>query len=523
MRKFLWLITILAFFGSFSAFAEKHYFNSANEVFKTKAMDISRTEMKEKRVLHYGEFTTVRYVQTYNGIEVWGGEIIEHYKDGQLIFKNGIIHDNIEVGTIPLLTKQQANKTVLDNLNSEDYVIRNSKLVILPKDDTYFLAYKVDVFKFDSNLVYFVDAETGAILFSYNNTKFAGGPPWLSDGGDDTGDTGDTGTAGDVVGTGIGVLGQEVTDLNVYFDGSIYQAINNTRGAQIKTYIASGRSLPGSLATDSDNYWTDGSVVDAHKYLENVYDFYYNVFGRKSFDNNDSALIATVHYGTDYVNAFWNGSQMVFGDGDGVLSTSLAGAIDVIGHELSHAVTDYTSDLIYYDESGALNEAFSDIMGTTIEFYWQPEGFGLLMADWMMGEDIWYPNEPFGDALRYLDDPHKATTSYTETGYYPAHYSEIYTGTSDNGGVHINCTVVGHWYYLIANGGTNPVSGISVTGMGIEKAREIVYLAFTQYMPADATFSVARDVTLQAAADLYGASSAEYSIVETAWNAVGVY
>ncbi len=522
MKKFLWLIAIFALFTSYSAFAGKHYFNSANS--KTKAMRIDRSEMLEKRVQTYGDITTVRYAQLYNGIEVWGGEIIEHYKNGKLVFTNGIIHDGIEVGTIPVLTAKQANAVVSDILNNDEYVLRDTKLVIFPRDDAYFLAYKVDAYKFDSNMVFFIDAETGSVLFSYDNTKSAGGPPWLNDGGDDDDDDGDTsGDASDVVGTGIGVLGQEVTDLHVYFDGSTYLAINNTRGAQIKTYVAKSRSLPGTLATDSDNYWTDGSVVDAHKYLENVYDFYYNVFGRKSFDNNDSALIATVHYGTDYVNAFWNGSQMVFGDGDGVLSTSLAGGLDVIGHELSHAVTDYTSDLIYYDESGALNEAFSDIMGTTIEFYWQPEGFGLLKADWMVGEDIWYPNEPFGDALRYLDDPHKAATSYTATGYYPAHYSEIYTGTSDNGGVHINCTVVGHWYYLIANGGTNPVSGISVTGMGIDKAREIVYLAFTQYMPADATFSVARDVTLQAAADLYGSSSAEYSIVETAWDAVGVY
>jgi len=522
MKKLFGLITIFMLFSSFSALAGKHYFNDAYS--KTKAPILDRTEMVQKRVQSYGEITTVRYAQLYNGIEVWGGEIIKHYRNGKLLFTNGIIHDNIEVGTLPSLSVKEANEIVSEMLNNTEYKIRNTSLVIFPKDDVYFLAYKVDTFKFDSNMIFFVDAETGGILFAYENVKSAGGPPWADDGGDDGDDDGgDTsGDAGDVVGSGVGVLGQEVSDLHVYFDGSIYQAINNTRGAQIKTYVAKSRSLPGTLATDSDNYWTDGSVVDAHKYLENVYDFYYNVFGRKSYDNNNAALIATVHYGNDYVNAYWNGSQMVFGDGDGVMATSLAGAIDVIGHELSHAVTDATSDLIYYGESGALNEAFSDIMGTTVEFYWQPEGFGLLKADWMMGEDIWYPNEPFGDALRYLDDPHKATTSYTESGYYPAHYSEIYTGTSDNGGVHINCTVVGHWYYLIANGGTNSVSNITVTGMGIEKAREIVYLAFTQYMPNDADFSVARDVTLQAAADLYGSSSTEYNIVKTGWDAVGV-
>jgi thermolysin len=477
-------------------------------------------QYKLKKVEKTANGTHMRLTQTLDGIEVWGGEIIKHYDtNNNLVLVNGRVHTDINVGTVPFISSKDA-ENIVSNIVDDSYAVTTSKLVVFPaKDGNYYLTYIVNADKTDSQMRYFVDAEMGMVVNEYDNLNTRGGPPT----------SGDDDPAGDLtaaIGSGIGVLDQTVSNLNTAYDGVTYQAINMTRGAEIKTYIAgtTGRSaLPGTLATDSDNYWTDGSVVDAHKYLENVYDFYKNVFGRNSFDNNDSALIASVHYGTDYVNAYWNGSQMVFGDGDGVVSTSLAGGLDVIGHELSHAVTQYTSDLIYQDESGALNEAFSDIMGACVEFYTQPEGFGLLMADWWMGEDIWYPNNPFGDALRYMDDPHLATNSYTDCGYDPCHYEERYVGTADYGGVHINSTIGSHWFYLLAHGGTNSYSGITVSGIGLDDAEQIAYLGWTQYMPSGATFSDARTATLSAAAALFGSSSTQYQRVEDAWTAVGVF
>ncbi|BBB32648.1 thermolysin [Thermotomaculum hydrothermale] len=506
MKKFVYFVFTFVFIFSTLGFSKGHYFNYKANGKNVKAMLPLEVEFSQKRILKTGKKTHIRFSQTYHGIEVFGGELIKHYNGKNLESVNGIIFENINVGTVPVLSNYDATKIVVQDLNNPEYKIRNTKLVIFPKNDVYYLAYKVDSFKFDSNMIYFVDAETGTILFKYENVK-EGKPSWVG-GGSST-------TLTDVTGTGIGVNGETYSDLHVVFDGSSYQMINRTRGAEIKTYKAVGRSLPGNIVTDDDNYWTDSAAVCAHKYLEDVYDFYYTLYGRKSYDDMDSAMIATVHYGTNYVNAYWNGQQMVFGDGDGVQATYLSGALDVVAHELSHAVTDYTSDLIYSNESGALNEAFSDIMGTCVEFYFQPEGFGLLKADYWMGEDIWYPNEPFGDALRYLDDPTKAGD--------PCHYDQRYTGTQDNGGVHINSTIVSHWFYLIAHGGTNPYSGIKVDGMGLDKARDLVFNAFTNYMPADADFSVARQVTLQTAAEMYGENSTEYNIVQTGWDAVGVY
>ena len=167
--------------------------------------------------------------------------------------------------------------------------------------------------------------------------------------------------------------------------------------------------------------------------------YYKATFNRNSINDAGAPLKSTVHYGSRYNNAFWNGSQMVYGDGDGVTFTSLSGGIDVIGHELTHAVTEYSSDLIYQNESGALNEAISDVFGTLVEFYDNRN------PDWEIGEDIYTPGKA-GDALRSMSDP----TKYGD----PDHYSKRYTGTSDNGGVHTNSGIINKQAYLLANGGT---------------------------------------------------------------------
>jgi Zn-dependent metalloprotease len=190
----------------------------------------------------------------------------------------------------------------------------------------------------------------------------------------------------------------------------------------------------------------------------------------------------------------------------------LAGAIDIVAHELSHGVTEYSADLIYRNESGALNEAFSDIMGTSVEFFFQPPNGGTLHADYLIGEDVVRPG-----GIRSLENP--------AANGDPDHYSKRYTGTEDNGGVHINSTIPTHAFYLAIEGGTNRTSGLSVQGVGganREQIEKVFYRAFTQLMPANSTFTVARAATLQAARDLYGANSAPERAVTQAWTAVGV-
>ena len=187
-------------------------------------------------------------------------------------------------------------------------------------------------------------------------------------------------------------------------------------------------------------------------------------------------------------------------------------------HELTHAVTESTSNLIYLNESGALNESFSDIMGTSVEFFYQSVGAGVGQADFVLAEDsVRTPSGVGLQGIRSMVNP----IAFGD----PDHYSIRFTGTGDNGGVHINSGIPNHAFFLAVAGGTNRVSGQSVTGVGIaniEQMEKVFYRAFTLLMPANSTFSTARAATIQAARDLYGATGPVVNAVTQAWTAVGV-
>ena len=301
-------------------------------------------------------------------------------------------------------------------------------------------------------------------------------------------------------GTGTGVLGDTRT-LTTTQSGSTYQLKDTTRGKGIQTYTANNRSsLPGTLLTDSDNIWTDRAAVDAHAYAAATYDFYKNKFNRNGLDGNGLQIRSTVHYGSNYNNAFWNGVQIVFGDGDGTTFTSLSGDLDVVGHELTHGVIEYTANLEYRNESAALNEAFADIMGNTIE-----------SKNWLLGDAIYTPNIP-GDALRSLSNP----TLYGQ----PDKYSDRYIGSQDNGGVHINSGIINKAYYLAAQGGTH--KGVTVNGTGRDKERKMFYRTLANDLTPTSKFAAAKTATIQAAKDLYGANSAEATAITKAYQAVGL-
>ncbi|MFL6291331.1 MAG: M4 family metallopeptidase [Thermoanaerobaculia bacterium] len=179
----------------------------------------------------------------------------------------------------------------------------------------------------------------------------------------------------------------------------------------------------------------------AHDYAGSTYDYYAARYGRDSLNNAGMTLISTVHYG-EVNNAGWTGSQMVYGDGDGSTFGPFSYGLDVVAHELTHGVTQYTSNLTYLGESGALNEAMSDIFGAATEAYFR----GLSSNTWKVGEDIYTPGTP-GDALRYMNNP---TLDGASRDYYPSRY----TGSADNGGVHWNSGIANLAFYLIVQGGT---------------------------------------------------------------------
>ena len=286
--------------------------------------------------------------------------------------------------------------------------------------------------------------------------------------------------------------------------------------------------------------------MDAHAYIGFTYDYYFQRFGRRGLDGNNRAIRSIVHPAPredplslpDFIidnfllNAFWCGEcgqpgqgYMVFGEGiptrfslNGQNINYFAAGFDVVAHELSHAVTEFSSNLIYQNESGALNESFSDIMGTGAEYYVRSTGRSDRAADYLIGEDIVTPARPGAlTGIRSMSDPR----SFGD----PDHYAIRYTGPEDNGGVHINSGISNHAFFLAIEGGTNRTSGLAVTGVGggnREQIERIFYRGFTSYLTPNATFAQARQATLRAASELFGDSSAAFRAVQQAWTAVGV-
>lgn len=446
----------------------------------------------------------VRLQQVYNDVPVWGSTQVAKVDDAGVL--------QVFSGT---LSKELSSKLVKqNNKKSQKQAVEiaeadlgfipvyeqdpSAELVIYPTADQAVYAYHVTL-NFLSpepgNHQFFINAETGEIINKYNALHTAGKtPPSL--------------TGSNSVGSGVGVLGDTKT-LNTLLSSGSYYLQDNTRGSGVFTYDAQNRQrTPGTLWKDADNLLNaqyDGAAVDAHYYAGLTYDYYKNVFGRNSYDNKGAALHSTVHYGRSYNNAFWNGQQMVYGDGDGTTFIPLSGALDVVAHELTHAVTDFSSDLVYQYESGALNEAVSDIFGTLAEFHDNNN------PDFEIGEDIYTPAKA-GDALRSMSDP----TKYGD----PDHYSVRYTGTSDNGGVHTNSGIINKAAYLLSEGGTH--YGVTVPGVGSNKMGAIFYRANTVYFTSSTNFSQARAGLVQSAKDLYGATSTEVNAVNKAFDAIGV-
>ncbi len=273
-----------------------------------------------------------------------------------------------------------------------------------------------------------------------------------------------------------------------------------------------GSATPGVLVRAEGQAPTADTTVNGnYDNLGFTYDCYKQLFARDSFDNKGAALISTVHYSTKYNNAFWDGTQMVYGDGDGVVLANLATEVDVTAHELTHAVTERTSNLIYSGESGGLNESMSDIFGNTCE--WFKDGKPATPPDgvWQVGEGVYTPATP-GDALRYMNDPTKDGKSLD---YYPDYTSGI--------DVHYSSGISNLVFYLLSHGGSHPhakTTGV-VTGIGIDKASQIFYRANTTIFTSSTTFAAARTATEQAASQL-GYTAAEIASVSAAWAAVGV-
>ena len=271
-----------------------------------------------------------------------------------------------------------------------------------------------------------------------------------------------------------------------------------------------GFGLPGkAVRGEGEPPTTDVAVNEAYDALGATYDYYWDVHHRDSIDGRGLPLDATVHYRKSFNNAFWNGRQMVFGDGDGEIFGRFTQSLDIIGHELTHGVTQYEAGLDYQDQSGALNEHMSDVFGSLVRQYTLKQT--AKQADWLIGAGLWAKGV-HGVALRSMKAP---GTAYDDPRLgkdpQPANMRGYVDTGDDNGGVHINSGIPNHAFYLAA---------IGFGGKAWVKAGRVWYFALTQLLHRDADFATAAAATVDAAGREFGTKGA--NVVRTAWKKVGI-
>lgn len=423
--------------------------------------------------------THVRMTQLYRGVPVVGGELIVHLTEDKVTGINGRFVADLDLPTFPAITSARAADQARAIIVGEGGVNPNASektepVIFVNEEKVGRLALPIQVeYEGPEGIEIdrlFVDAENGQVLGRHPLV-------WRAK------------------------------------SRKIYHAKN--------TYALSDDTLIFEEGGSS----SDTAAMNAYNFTGTTYDFYRNVFGRDSFNNQGTPLVSLVHYGLRENNSYWIGfaEQMAFGDGDGTRSGNWANALDIVAHEMTHGVTQFTSNLTYAKESGALNEAASDILGECVAF---ASGQG----DWRVGVEIWTP--PIAnDALRYMFSP---TIDGVSADYYPERTNQgacTPMGSNDFCGVHRNSGIANLFFYLLTVGGNHPRNKTSVTvpGIGIEKARAIWYRALTVYMTSSTDFQGARAATARAASDLYSSSCRtggcgwplEYVAVHTAWDAVG--
>ncbi len=281
---------------------------------------------------------------------------------------------------------------------------------------------------------------------------------------------------------------------------------------------ANGTSLPGTaVRSEGQPASGDAAVDEAYEGSGATYDLYSDIYGRDSIDGSGLRLDSTVHYGSSYDNAFWNGSQMVYGDGDENLPEDerifnrFTIAIDIIAHELTHGVTQYTAKLLYFQQSGALNESMSDVFGSLVK----QRGLGQTanQADWIIGGGLFGPSIN-GVGIRSMKAP---GTAYNDPllgkDPQPAHMSAYVNTSSDNGGVHINSGIPNHAFYVTA---------LNLGGNAWEKAGRIWYQTLRDRLTFNSNFQQAADATYSVAESLYGVGSLEQQAVRAGWAEVGI-
>ena len=462
--------------------------------------------------------THYRFQQTSENYPVSFGIWIVHVLNGEVVSMNGNVFDDVP-NFSPSLSEEQALQQALEIINAEVYkweveeeesrlqaeesnpsatYYPTGSLEIITADPSLAiidlqLAWKFNIYAQEpmSRREIYINAGNGSVVFEDNLIHHADS----------------TGTAN----TGYSGTQTIITD----YTGSQFRLRESGRGNGVQTFSLNNGTSYGAATDifDNDNNWTSTSVdifgTDAYWGTEMTYDYFFNNFGRNSIDNNGFTLRSYVHYGVNYANAFWDGQRMTYGDGPG--GNAPFTALDIAGHEVTHGLTNFTSNLVYQGESGALNESFSDIFGASVEF----EALGFGNGDWLMGEDL-------GFIIRNMADPNSQGDPDTYLG---TNWTSTAIGAFDNGGVHINSGVQNFWYYLLVVGetGTNDNGdNFSVNGIGLADAGAIAYRNNIVYLSVNSNYADARYFAIESALDLFGPCSPQVINTANAWHAVGI-
>ncbi|MEU3854182.1 M4 family metallopeptidase [Streptomyces sp. NPDC029554] len=448
-----------------------------------------------------------RYERTYAGLPVLGGDLVVHEsKSGEPQGVTRATKAAIKVASlkpaVPAAKAEQQAVTLAKAAGSEQTEADAApRKVIWAADGKPVLAYETVVGGLQEDgtpneLHVVTDAATGKKLYEYQAIE--------------TG-TGNTTYSGTV-------------NLTTTKSGTSYNLTDSTRGGH-KTYnLNRGTSGTGTLFSGADDVWGNGNpsnletaAADAHYGAQVTWDFYKSAFGRSGIRNDGRAAYSRVHYGNNYVNAFWSDSCFCMTYGDGAGNANPLTSLDVAAHEMSHGLTSATAGLNYSGESGGLNEATSDILGAGAEFFANNSAD---VGDYLIGEEIDINGD--GTPLRYMDKPSKDGAS-----------KDAWSSSLGGLDVHYSSGPANHFFYLLSEGsGAKTINGVAynsptsngstVTGIGRTKALQIWYKALTTYMTSTTKYAAARTATLNAASALYGASSTEYKAVAAAWSAVNV-
>ena len=456
----------------------------------------------ESRMTDKLGYRHLRFSQKYRNLPVWPAELTVHLNaDGDVYLMNGAFVQT--PGKIPNEPVIQANKAVeLARASMEDGGKADAKtpelIIYAPGDRASRMAWKVTLeISPASQWIVLVDAGNGNILDGISRVY-----------------------SNNVAGSDIDLNGVTRT-LNVWQQNNLYYMVDTTKdmfvsssGAQDPSSIKGAitvldaRNQPDTsdveyipplmnvTSSDANSGWiTD--AVSASYCVSEVYDYYNERHGRNSLDGQGRTIYAVVRLGNDYDNAFWNSETKMVYFGDG---SPYAGALDVVAHELAHGVTAYTANLVYQYQSGALNEAFSDIFGEAVEA--RTNGF----TDWTMGTNLSSP-------LRSLSDP---SSINIQAGLpYPEKMSDYINTSQDNGGVHLNCTIVEYAFYMLAEGLTEAI--------GIQDAEKIFYRALVYHLVSNSQFIDARLACIDAAEELFGDGSNQAARVAAAFDAVEIF